>query len=654
MKPNRSPHLWLDNGRRLQAMFLTVAALLAATLLWMGWQLARQDRELAAQRLQERRESTADLLAAALQRAIFQTEEHLVKLASLPRTALPQSLELGEDTVTVVREGSTLDVHPANRLPFYPEAQPSPTPPASLFAAADGLEFRQADYPAAIAALQNLERANDPAVRASTLLRISRLQRKQGHWNEALATYAAMAKLDTTTVEGAPAPFVAAHSRMRIWEERKNPAAAQHEAKALASLIESRHYRLSRGVYEFYVGETRRLLQSSAPAGNNGPALALAAAVESLYHEWKTEQPSSGRRIFHESGHTTLALWRSAGNRTVALVAPTGWLHSQLDQRLRSALKTAGLSLALTGSEGNAVLGTLPTNASRQSVRMASATQLPWNLHVVGDPSALDESSDPRRRLLATALGIITLLILAGSYLIARAVTREAAVSRLQSDFVSAVSHEFRTPLTTFCLLSEQLASGKITNPGDQAEYFTVLAKESHRLRRLVEGLLNFGRMEAGAARYQFETVDPAELVAEVTGEFRKEGQGRPIEVHTNQGAPLILADRAALACAVWNLLDNAAKYSPASSAIEVDVAAEAGKAAIQIRDHGQGIPPGEQRRIFDKFVRGAAARTAGIQGTGVGLAMVHHIVSAHKGEIRLESAPGQGSSFTLLLPAVS
>jgi signal transduction histidine kinase len=322
---------------------------------------------------------------------------------------------------------------------------------------------------------------------------------------------------------------------------------------------------------------------------------------------------------------------------------------------LRDVLARQEVSLSLTDAEGHTVLGELPAaTRTRQSVRLASVTQLPWNVHVVTSNPPAERSLDLRRRLLATALGIITLLILAGSYLITRAVTRELAVSRLQSDFVSAVSHEFRTPLTTLCLLTGQLAEGKITSASDRTEYYGVLARESQRLRRLVEGLLNFGRMEAGAAQYRFETIDPAELVLQVTGEFTREGERHPIRVHAQQDAPLVRADRAALSCALWNLLDNAAKYSGESSPIEVDVGRADSRAAIRVRDHGQGIPPTEHQRIFHKFVRGEAAMQAGIRGTGVGLAMINHIVAAHNGEIRLESHPGEGSSFTLLLPAVS
>jgi signal transduction histidine kinase len=245
-------------------------------------------------------------------------------------------------------------------------------------------------------------------------------------------------------------------------------------------------------------------------------------------------------------------------------------------------------------------------------------------------------------------------LIIAGSLVVGRAVRRELVLSRMQSDFVSAVSHEFRTPLTSVCLLTEQLAAGRVTGVEDRKEYYGVLARESQRLRRLVEGLLNFGRMEAGAMQYQFETIDPVELVREVTREFQNDAaaSGYRVEVVANGAVPLVAADRAALSSAIWNLLDNAVKYSPRCKTVWAELDVEGGRAAICVRDRGIGVPAAERRTIFEKFRRGDAAREASIRGTGVGLAMVQHIVLAHGGEIRLESEIGEGSAFTVLLPA--
>lgn len=653
---------WFEPPRQLVFLFLAVALLLVGVLFWSGWQLVRQDRELAAQRLLERQESVADLAVAALQKSLSQAEEQVTSLAALPldelrRKAVSQAAAIPEDSALILLHGGEVEVWPERRLAFYPVVAKASEPPASLFAEAENLEFRQPDYPKAIAALRELARSPDPRVRTAALMRIARIDRKQGRWAEALAVYEEMATAGDAHVEGLPTDLVIGQARLAVLARMDRSEAAQKEATALLDRLQKRRWPLTRGAYEFYVAEAQKALGRTGETVDTSGAIELASAVESLYQDLADEPRPGGRAIFREGSTAMLALWRSAGERMIAVVLGPRWPEAQWAAGLGSKPFTQDVTIGLTDLGGRFVVGHQVGQGAPQSVRMASVTHLPWNVHAVTrDAEAALASLEMRRRLIVAVLAVIAVLTLAGSYLVGRAVTRELAVSRMQSDFVSAVSHEFRTPLTSLCLLTEHLVSGRVAGEGDRDEYYGILSRESQRLRRLVEGLLNFGRMEAGAMQYRFETIDPAELVQEVAGEFQRdmESSGHRVEVCANGDAPLVHADRAALACAVWNLLDNAVKYSPECQTVWADVGREDGRAAIRVRDRGLGIPVSEQRRVFEKFTRGAAAREAGIRGTGVGLAMVRHIAAAHGGEIKLESKPGEGSAFTLLLPAVS
>ncbi|MBI4421559.1 MAG: HAMP domain-containing histidine kinase, partial [Gemmatimonadetes bacterium] len=184
--------------------------------------------------------------------------------------------------------------------------------------------------------------------------------------------------------------------------------------------------------------------------------------------------------------------------------------------------------------------------------------------------------------------------------------------------------------------------------------YYQVLQREGERLHRLVEGLLDFGRMEAGALEFRPEPLDAESLVRAVVNEFRAEvsQRGYSVEVRTDGAVGTVRGDREALTRALWNLLDNAVKYSPEQHTIHVTVGQENGRVSISVQDQGVGIAPEEQGRIFEKFVRGSSADVATVKGTGIGLTMVRHIVKAHGGEIRLASRPGSGSTFTILLSA--
>jgi signal transduction histidine kinase len=170
-----------------------------------------------------------------------------------------------------------------------------------------------------------------------------------------------------------------------------------------------------------------------------------------------------------------------------------------------------------------------------------------------------------------------------------------------------------------------------------------------------VESLLNFGRLEAGVLNYRFEPLDAAELAGRVVAEFQDEAAGdrHLIELSAEDRLPPIRADREALSCVIWNLLDNAVKYSPESRRIWIDLARAGNRVSMAVRDQGLGIAPSEQSQVFKKFIRGKASEMLNIRGTGIGLAIARQIIHDHAGEITVDSESGKGSTFTVFLPIV-
>ena len=263
------------------------------------------------------------------------------------------------------------------------------------------------------------------------------------------------------------------------------------------------------------------------------------------------------------------------------------------------------------------------------------------------DAIAEDEAAALRRHFLVSGFGLMTLVIVAAGYFVFRSLNRELRVARLQSDFVAQVSHEFRTPLTAMRHLTEMLEDGS-ASADRLPQYYQALGKETRRLHSMVESLLDFRRIESGRHEYSLEELNMADVAARVVNE-----RGSPrVHLSTAGDAPRVRADREALVLAVQNLLDNAIKYSPESSSIDVCVEARDGKVGISVEDRGAGMSPGEQRDVRRKFVRGSAARTMNVKGTGIGLAIVEQVARAHHGRLDVQSEPGRGSRFTLWVPA--
>jgi signal transduction histidine kinase len=315
---------------------------------------------------------------------------------------------------------------------------------------------------------------------------------------------------------------------------------------------------------------------------------------------------------------------------------------------LRSAQHGTGLEISVYDTDGQIVVGR--ATAGALSLNPAD-TRLPFMLSV--SASAGFDGADRQPAILISGLLAAFTLMLAAAYVLYRTTMREIAVARQQSDFVSTVSHEFRTPLTSMRHLTELLASGAVASDERKADYYELLSHETERLHRLVESLLSFGRMTAGAYAWQLQAIDPRDLLEGIAAEFRREpmARGRELVCEIETNLPRLELDRDALSRAIWNLLENAAKYSPPGTLICLFARRNGAFVRLGVGDQGVGIPAAEQQAVFQKFVRGAGAKRAGIGGVGIGLALVRQIVEAHGGTVQVESEPGRGSTFTLVIP---
>jgi signal transduction histidine kinase len=252
---------------------------------------------------------------------------------------------------------------------------------------------------------------------------------------------------------------------------------------------------------------------------------------------------------------------------------------------------------------------------------------------------------------------LMTAVLIGGIGLALRTASREMKLSQMKADFVSNVSHELRTPLASIRVFGEFMKLGRVRDAGKIQEYGEHIETESRRLTQLINNILDFSKIESGRKTYTFERVCVEEVVAEAvkTCEVRLRQMGFAV-VFQNSPRPLPQAeiDRDAIGQALMNLIDNAVKYSEKAERKEVTVrlGERDNRIQISVQDHGIGIAPEEQKKIFEKFYRVSTGLVHDVKGSGLGLSLVKHIVEAHRGSVTVESAVGRGSTFTIALPA--
>jgi len=368
--------------------------------------------------------------------------------------------------------------------------------------------------------------------------------------------------------------------------------------------------------------------------------------------------------------------WDRGGQRhiqlgdQVALVAviqgsPQGPLLAVL-HRSEQGLRRDILEKTLAGLEGQSLLAVLdgldrpiytarPLGRAQHVLSVDFGEALPaWRLALY-EPAGLSPRDAVRRQaMLFTAVFILLLGVIAfGLAATYRLVRRESEMARLKSDFVANVSHDLKTPLALIRMFAETLEMDRIPDEVSRREYYGVITRESERLTRLIDNVLDFSRIEGGRQRYDMAPGHVEPIIHEVLEAFRYPlaQQGFKVDVHVEPDLPEVWLDPEAIKQALANLVDNAIKYSGEGRRLDVTARREGKDVCIAVSDDGIGIPPREQQRIFEKFYRIGRSETQGRRGSGVGLALVKHIVEAHGGRVTVESGPGAGSRFTLHVP---
>jgi two-component system phosphate regulon sensor histidine kinase PhoR len=289
-------------------------------------------------------------------------------------------------------------------------------------------------------------------------------------------------------------------------------------------------------------------------------------------------------------------------------------------------------------------------------IRNSSVQEIVDRILRQGQRVAVEEiqlNKPDEKSLKVSAAAVMKEGVLAGALLVFHDITELRRLERIRQDFVANVSHELRTPLSSIKGYSETLIDMGDSGPKEKKEFLEIIYRESDRLAKLIDDLLDLSKIESGKMGQVFLPVDAGQIIRRAAGVLDKLAQKKSIKMQLDipGGLPKALADENRLSQVLLNLLDNAVKYTPDGGSVSVKAFENGKSIQIDVSDTGVGIPENDLPRIFERFYRVDKARSRELGGTGLGLSIVKHIVQAHGGQVWVRSEPGRGSTFSFIIP---
>ncbi len=318
-----------------------------------------------------------------------------------------------------------------------------------------------------------------------------------------------------------------------------------------------------------------------------------------------------------------------------------------------------GTALVVMDGNGTTIIHTGPLQFDHDPktkdavARMDISGRLPhWSVCVFMNDSALS-GSDAFLVLALVLVGILVTAIVSAGVLITRLTLAQSRDARQKTSFVSAVSHELKTPLTSIRMYAELLLSKRVSNPAKQQDYLEVMVAESERLTRLINNILDFGKLEQGRKKYRISEFDMGDFLVECirTNQVRLKQAGFELITQVPDQAFPVKTDRDAMAQVFLNLMDNAIKYAGSGRFLKIILDRTSHDVQVKIQDDGPGIDPGLSEKIFDKFFRADNSLTTSKPGSGLGLSITRRMLRDLGGDIVMDTGVARGAGFIIRIP---
>jgi len=347
---------------------------------------------------------------------------------------------------------------------------------------------------------------------------------------------------------------------------------------------------------------------------------------------------------------------KSQTNEIWGLLLDADYLRDNLlRQAFQRHVSSEETEWIVKGRDDRAILSSGSAPSGSVTIRTNFTGNFPdWFLEFYQqDPRLFETFLASRRGIYFYMFLLIGGILIFGLILTVRIVAHELELAKMKSDFVSTISHEFKSPLTSIRQLAEMLQTGRVPSEERRQKYYDTLLEQSERLSLLTDNVLNFAKMEEGRKEFEFEKNDIGALLLEIVSavQDRVRHEDFEIQLKIEKSLPSIMADSASISQSITNLIDNAIKFSGKAKRVVIKSFTEDQYLVISVQDFGIGIKKEELDKVFDRFYRGGDELTRTVKGSGLGLTLVKQIVEAHKGKVHVESEPGQGSTFTIRLP---